>query len=150
MFAVKLALLTVTFLSFASYGLIKSNNVKKRVAQLEKINTALFDFAEKMRYAKSDLGALITECFFECPFLIFGENGVTQNGFLNSGDMSLLREFFDGCGSLDRESEYKRAVLYISLFSKRYEDAAKECEKESRLFKTAGISIGLAAVIMLI
>lgn len=63
-------------------------------------------------------------------------------------DIPLLLEFGRGFGATDLEGQLAHCDLYLQLANDRLEEAKRERDVKSKLYRTLGISGGIAAVLL--
>ena len=66
----------------------------------------------------------------------------------NKTDAALLRDFGQGFGATDLEGQLAHCGLYERLAGERLEEARRERDVKSKLYRTLGVSGGIAAVLL--
>ncbi|MBQ6848291.1 MAG: stage III sporulation protein AB [Clostridia bacterium] len=135
-------------LSSTFFGFYKGNFLVKRYKSLEKICFALERLGELIKNGTGDLGKLMSFCFGD---LVETTDGIKLNcSTLLKEDAEFFYEFLGEIGISDRESEYKRILIYKTLFEKRRGEAEKNAEKLCKLYNSCGFLVGLSLCIFLV
>ena len=66
----------------------------------------------------------------------------------NKTDAALLRDFGQGFGATDLEGQLAHCGLYERLAGERLKEARRERDVKSKLYRTLGVSGGIAAVLL--
>ena len=74
---------------------------------------------------------------------------MTKNGF-NNEDIKIIKSFWKLLGKTDINGQINEIELTLKLIEKQIENAEKEREKNSKLYKTLGITCGIGICIILI
>ena len=143
----KITGLLLIFISFSALGILKSLSLKKREERLK----AYWSFLTLLS-SKISAGEEFLKSALQNPSLVSFKNGKPefQKAFLLKEDISVLSEFFGSFGMADRQSEYKRCLLYIKLLEKQKENAAENFKKLSKLYSSLGILSGIFICIILL
>lgn len=141
------------FLIFAAsslFGVYKAFTLKKRGDKLQSICFSLSKLAELVRNGAGELQKIL-ELSFQKEILIF-ENGkpIISCSFLLKDDVQLAESFLGEIGMLNSESEYKRVILYKTLFEQKATEAMQRSQTLSRLYTSLGVLIGLSICIFLV
>ena len=140
-----LVLLTSTFL-----GLNKTATLKSRAKKLNLICTGLSNMAHLIKNGADELDNIL-KMSFNVGVIQFDSNKYGLNkGFLKKQEIADFDEFINSIGILDRQSEYKRIMSFISIFEKRFQEAQKNYNELSKIYNTLGFLVGLSLCIFLI
>ena len=74
---------------------------------------------------------------------------MTRKGF-NNEDIKIIKSFGKLLGKTDINGQINEIELTLKLIEKQIENAEKEREKNSKLYKTLGITCGIGICIILI
>ena len=101
------------------------------------------DLKERIRVSSGEIGRLVG-LSFQNDIASFNRGSFKINAAgLEKGDISLLEDFFGSLGMSDAESECERIYLYMSLVSKKCDEAEKKCGELCKLYDTLGILCGI-------
>ena len=142
--------LAVLFFSSCFFGFCEAEKLKDRVKRLAFFVRAASEYAGRVRVGTEEVDRLLLLCFGE-RYIRRRENGFSVLPcFTGKEDAALAEEFFRDVGMGDAQSEYERTNLYITLFSKRLEEAEKDVRERCRLFRALGVLGGCFLCIFLL
>lgn len=143
----KLLGMLMLFMSCAAYGFFKAALLEQRYKRLDRICRCMDELHSRIFHSSLELDRLMYASFGESrDSLVAREQSV---GMLKCEETALLEEFLSALGSGDTESECSRILLYKSLFEAHRDSALSDCESGCRLWRTAGICVGVATCIFL-
>lgn len=143
----KLLGMLLLFVSCAAFGFFKAASFERRHKRLDMICRCMDELYCRILHSSGELDPLMRASFGEPrDSLIERECGA---GILKREELELLTEFVSSLGSSDTESECSRILLYKSLFEARRDGARASCESGCRLWRTAGVCVGIAGCIFL-
>lgn len=150
MLLLKVGGLFLIFAASSLFGVYKSFTLKKRVDKLQSICFSLSKLAELVRNGAGELQK-ISELSFQKEILIFkgGKPAIICN-YLEKDDVQLAEKLFAEIGMSDSESEYKRVMLYKTLFEQKSAEAVQRYQKLSKLYTSLGVLTGLSICIFLV
>lgn len=73
-----------------------------------------------------------------------------SKGCINTKDRSILDEFFEGLGLLDKKSEINRCKTYLELIKKQEKSAENEVKSKAGLYSKLGLFAGLFIAVVLV
>lgn len=156
-------ILTLSYL----IGNIIAKQYSNRVEELEDIKNSLNVLQTKVRFSKEPLSTIFKdisnisknkEIFIEAnenmKTMLAGEawrNSIqTVNTNLKKNDIEILSSLGNMLGKTDSEGQVNQIEEIKELLNIQIKNANKEKEKNEKLYKTLGMTIGLAIVIILI
>ena len=168
MIIVKYICLIFIFLTSSQIGLIKSQNFKKRVEELNKIESSFNLFKTKIEYTND----VIEDIFSQISLIIYSNrtniffntinkkenkklfeswsSSLEENLNLNEDDKELLKIFGKNLGKLDKKGQVFQLDEIISLIKKQIQKAEEDVKKNEKMYKSLGSIIGAIIVIILI
>ena len=171
MIFIKYILMFFIFLNSILLGILYSKKYENRLKELEKINTILNIFEAKVKFTclsikeifeevcnenKDNIGKLFglaKEYMEEETSKVAWEKAIEnkkEEMNLNKEDIEVLKTLGKMLGNTDVEGQVSQIELTKSLINTQIENAKIEKNKNSKLYKTLGASIGLVIVIILI
>ncbi len=141
-----LLILTATTL----FGFYKSNSLIIRSKKLGKITHSLGKLAQLVRCGSGELENVLLYSF--SSDILTYKNGEVKifNQYLLKEDLKIFDNFFLEIGMNDRESEYKKIMLYKALFEKQLKAAEDNVSRLSKLYNSLGFLTGVSICIFLI
>lgn len=168
MIIVKYICLIFIFLTSSQIGLIKSQNFKKRVEELNKIESSFNLFKTKIEYTND----VIEDIFSQISLIIYSNrtniffntinkkenkklfeswsSSLEENLYLKEDDKELLKIFGKNLGKLDKKGQVFQLDEIISLIKKQIQKAEEDVKKNEKMYKSLGSIIGAIIVIILI
>ena len=168
MIIIKYICLILIFLTSSKIGFIKSKNLKKRVEELNKIESSFNFFKTKIEYTND----VIEDIFKQISSIIYNNRAniflntidkkdnkrlfeswstsLEENLFLKEDDKELLKIFGKNLGKLDKKGQVFQLDEVISLIKKQIQNAEEEVKKNEKMYKSLGTIIGAVIVIILI
>lgn len=153
----KLILCVIIIISSASIGFYYSDSLIKRKIILESFVVELKNCSTIIRYNSSSLSKVFENNFMN---YVFNEHRSFSDQWcemlklyknvLKSEDIRILTDFSKNLGTLDLCGEVTNIELYIEMLKSQIKDAESEINVKSKLYKTLGMSFGLAFVILII
>ncbi len=128
-----------------------AEKIKRRKNHLEQMIFSTEHLLKRMDYTREELSTVLPLCYGKCDFLeINGKSVSVKKCDLNEVDTDIIKEFFEGLGREDMESEKKKCKLYLQILNERLQNSKEECNKKCRVFKVSGFCIGLLAGIVIL
>ena len=168
MIIIKYICLILIFLTSSTIGFIKSKNLKKRVEELNKIESSFNLFKTKIEYTND----VIEDIFKQISSIIYNDRtniflntidkkdnkklfeswsiSLEENLYLKEDDKELLKIFGKNLGKLDKKGQVFQLDEVISLIKKQIQNAEEEVKKNEKMYKSLGTIIGAVIVIILI
>ena len=171
MIFIKYILIFFVFLAFTYIGNTYAKKYVSRVQELEKMQNLLNIFKSKIKFT----GLTIQEIFnqiYDDNKDIFGdifkiaslnmENMSAKDGWekaieesqdklsLNREDFTAIETLGQMLGNTDAEGQVSQIELTEKLIEDHIENAKIEKQKNTKLYKTLGVTVGLTAVILLL
>ena len=168
MIIIKYICLIFIFLTSSQIGLIKSKNFKKRVEELNKIESSFNLFKTKIEYTND----VIEDIFKQISSIIYNDRtniflntidkndnkrlfeswstSLDENLFLKEDDKELLKIFGKNLGKLDKKGQVFQVDVIISLIKKQIKKAEEDVKKNEKMYKSLGSIIRAIIVIILI
>lgn len=168
MIIIKYICLILIFLTSSKIGFIKSKNLKKRVEELNKIESSFNLFKTKIEYTNDvieDIFKQISSIIYNNKANIFlntinkkdnkklfesWSTSLEENLYLKEDDKELLKIFGKNLGKLDKKGQVFQLDEIISLIKKQIQKAEEEVKKNEKMYKSLGSIIGAIIVIILI
>lgn len=141
----------------AFVGLYYSARLTKRRDTLNSIAELLDRAAVRMSYSSGDLCEIFSDNFARFKFVRdkpFDEywsafvKAISQP--LKKDDIILLRNFINGLGVTDNDSQQRHIRLYTELLREKSVQAQREIDERSKLYRVLPISLGLMISILII
>lgn len=165
----KIILLTIVMSMCSFLGIMKANRFKLRVVDLTEIKKALNLILTKMRYTYEPLPELFKDVSKELKANIANifitahtymnelsakeawEKSVTEsnNNFTNE-DINIIKGLGNLLGKTDLEGQLMQIELTTKLLEEKIKEATNLQNKNTKLYKTLGTTIGLAIMIIFI
>ena len=149
-------------------GIMFSDKLKKRVAELNLINYMLEEISVLIRYKALPVYEIIKalkenqmynslnfinliNCNMQIPFNKAWEESIDNSkSELSSNDKKLLKSFGNSLGTSDISGQLASIEVFKVDFKKLEKEATNEYEKKSKLYRSLGILCGMFVSIMLI
>lgn len=166
---VKILLLTVVMGMCTVLGIMKANKYKLRVIDLQEIKKALNFAKTKMRYTYEPLPELFKEISKDLNENIANifTNAYTYMKSLNAGqawekavdessnnltneDINIIKGLSKLLGKTDLEGQLMQIELTAKLLDEQIIEATNLQNKNNKLYKTLGATVGLAIMIIFI
>ena len=147
----KIILLTFVMGMCTVLGIIKANKYKLRVIDLQEIKKALNLAITKMRYTYEPLPELFKEISETLNAGQAWEKAVDEssNNFTNE-DMNIIKGLSKLLGKTDLEGQLMQIELTTKLLDEQIIEATNLQNKNTKLYKTLGATVGLAIMIIFI
>ena len=157
----------ITIIIICSYiGFLKSKTFENRVLELSKFQNALVMFESKLKFTYEP----IKNIFEEISNVIYkNENnvffytskekrniykawctGIDENKYFNDEDKNVTKMMGKLLGKTDIEGQLSEIELGLELINKQIKDAEIEKNKNSKLYKTMGVILGIGISIILV
>lgn len=142
-------------------GIIKANSFEKRYGELKKFKRALGVFKSKLEFTYEPIGEIfedISKMIYENENNIFQrfienedwEKSVEEQKNWENEDKEIAKGLGKLLGKLDKEGQMNEICLVDQFIDKQIETAFAIKEKNMKLYKTLGRSIGIAIAIVLL
>lgn len=169
MILIKYIILIFVFIITCLIGYLISKKYSNRVTELKELEIALDILENKIKFTyeplkeifeqmKNVLKGNISEIFNEVNKNL--ENDNVENAFYKSleniktnlleEDLEIIKNLSKLLGKTDKEGQVSQIELARTFIKSQIKKAEKEEEKNSKLYKTLGATVGLAFVIILI
>lgn len=168
MLGLKIIIYACIFLSCAAIGLLISKKYEERVSQLKEFKNALNIFETKIKFTyepipeifeeisrqiQTNTGRIFKLASCNMEVLAAGEAwdmAVDTNILsINEEDRNILKNLSKLLGQTDVEGQINQIELTSRFLDEQIEKAEKERLKSEKLYRTLGMVIGLAIVIIL-
>ena len=153
----KLTLCLALLMCSAVVGLHYSGRLKERCDTLNSVAVMLNTASIRVSYSSGDLCEVFSDNFAGYHFMRGEPFDGQWSSFVDSisrslkkDDIILLKNFINGMGTTDIESEQRRIRLYTEQLSDRLSSAQRDMELKSKLYRTLPISAGLIISILVI
>ena len=134
--------LLIIFLVCVAVGYQKSCNIRKRAHLLDKVYRSVSILAEYIKTGTGEISKILPKCFEE-GFADITDNKINfKHDYLEKLDIDLLTEFFGGLGYGDKNREYERTKLYVSLIKKQSDEAEQKAQSLCKLYNSLGFLSG--------
>ena len=169
MIAIKYIILLIILLSTSYIGILLSNKYQNRVKELKDMKSALTIFSTKIKFTYEPIPEIFNQISKQIRsnigeiFKIASENMKSINATdswnmalekssnsLNKEDIEVLKNLGNLLGRVDLEGQVNEIELVNTFLNTQIEKAEEENKKSSKMYKTLGITVGLAMVIVLI
>ena len=154
---IKLLLCIPIIASSSLVGFSYSNSLYRRKSVLENFSLMIKNCSTKIRYNSGDLFEIFdTESInysfnTKKPFCEqWCEMLKAYSKILTIEDIKILKDFSENLGTYDVSGELSNISMYIEMLSAQIEIADQQIKEKSKLYKTLGMSFGLAVAILLI
>ncbi len=168
MFIIKTIILLTIFGTSLSLGIMFSKKYSNRVKTLKELNSALNIFLTKIKYTYEPIPDIFEEIskntyknvsnlFYDLSQKMKNTEAGTawlnsieeSNLEINEEDKNILKGLSKLLGKTNLEGQVSEIELTQSFLKKQIEYAEQERQKNEKLYKTLGMTIGLAIVILL-
>lgn len=169
MFIIKAIILTIIFSTSSAIGIVISKKYSNRVQNLKEIKSALNIFETKIKFTYEPIPEIFKEIsqntyksiseVFEAASNKMKEMSAgdawneaidNSNIEITKEDKNVLKGLSKLLGKTNIEGQISEIELTTKFLDKQIETAEKQKEKNEKLYKTLGMTIGLAIVILLI
>ena len=169
MLGARITLYFLIFLTCSGIGMQVSKKYEERVFELEEFKSALNMFIAKLKFTYEPIPEIfeqISKSIHSKPGKIFKLASINMKYVtagdawekavdldllsINNEDRSVLKNLSKLLGQTDIEGQVNQIKLTSSFLDKQIEKAEKERTRCDRLYKTLGMIIGLAIVIILL
>ena len=169
MFVVKGIILMLLLISSSYIGILISMKYKSRVKELKEMKSLLTIFLTKIKLTyepipeifkelgnkeNSNISYIFKKASENMKEMQAGEgwkNALeTQNTNLKKEDIEVLKGLSNLLGKVDLEGQVSEIELVDNFLDKQIEKAEEESKKSSKMYKTLGVTAGLAMVIIFI
>ncbi len=157
----------IGIIAICSYiGILKSKSFENRVAELSKFQSALVMFESKLKFTYEpikDIFEEISNVIYKNETNIFFFTSKEEKNinkawcenadnilFLNNSDKEVIKTIGKLLGKTDIEGQLSEISLGLDLIGKQIVEAEYERNKNSKLYKTMGVILGLGISIILI
>lgn len=154
---VKALLCIIVVLSSTYIGFNYSTALYRRKSVLESFELELRNCSTKIRYNSFELSKVFENSFMGYSFddkRPFSEQWcemlVSYSKILSEEDIGILTDFSKNVGTYDITGEISNIDMYIELIKAQINEADLNIKSKSKLYKTLGVSFGLAIAILLI
>lgn len=164
--------LTFVFLVCSAIGLLKSQNLSKRVCQLELFCSSIKQISTEIRYFASPSNVVIKKLasndefekiklYQKCEenietgydFKTAWEKAIEQSIpllSLNDTDIELIKSFGQGFGTTDVEGQIANCEEYEALLKTKLEGARNDKNNKGKMYSSIGVLSGLFLIIFFI
>lgn len=169
MLVLKGAILIMLLLSSSYIGILVSKKYQNRVKELKQIKTLLTIFSTKIKLTyepipqifeeignkeKSNINDIFKTASKNMEELPAGKAWLkaleNQNTNLKKEDIEVLKGLSNLLGKVDLEGQINEIQLIDKFLDTQIEKAEEESKKSEKMYKTLGITVGLAMVIVFI
>ena len=171
MIFIKYILIFFVFLSFTYIGNTYANKYVSRVQELEKIQNLLNIFKSKIKFTALTIQEIFNQIYDDNKDVVGDifkraslnmENMSAKDGWekaieesqdklsLNKEDFTTIETLGKMLGNTDAEGQVSQIELTEKLIEDQIENAKIEKQKNTKLYKTLGVTVGLTAVILLL
>lgn len=169
MLTIKYLILIILLLSSSYVGIAYSKKFQNRVIELKEMKSLLNIFLTKIKLTyepipkifeelgnlgKSNINSLFKIASKYMENISAGESWKkalqTQNTNLNKEDLGVIENLSNLLGKVDVDGQISEIELVDSFLETQLKKAEQECAKNTKMYKTLGIVIGLVIVIILI
>ena len=166
---IKYVILVLLFASSSYIGVLIAKKYQARVRELKEIKTSLAIFATKIKLTyqpipqifeelgnkeQSNISSLFQTASKNMKELPAGQAWLealdNANTNLKKEDIEVLKGLSSLLGKVDLEGQVSEIELVDHFLDKQIEIAQEESKKSEKMYKTLGITVGLAMVIILI
>lgn len=169
MFIIKTIILIIIFSTSSAIGIVISKKYSNRVQNLKEIKSALNIFETKIKFTYEPIPEIFKEIsqntyksvseVFETASNKMREMSAgnawnkaidNSNIEITKEDKNVLKGLSKLLGKTNIEGQISEIKLTTKFLDKQIETAERQKEKNEKLYKTLGMTIGLAIVILLI
>lgn len=164
-FIKNIELISIVFI--CSYiGFLKSKTFDDRVIELSKFQSALIMFESKLKFTYEPIKNIfeeISSVIYKDEDNVFAytakdekniceawQNGIENNLYFNKEDKNMIKTIGKLLGKTDIEGQLSEISLGLNLVDKQIKNAECEKNKNSKLYKTMGVILGIGISIILI
>lgn len=168
MLGLKILIYSFIFLTTSAIGILKSKKYVYRAEELKEIKSALNIFKTKLKFTyepipeifreiaenlNSNIGSIFKMASKNMELEIAEKawNAAIELNTLNinNEDKNILKSLSNLLGKTDLQGQINQIELTTNFIDEQIIKAEKEREKNEKLFRTLGMTIGLAIVIIL-
>ena len=168
MLTIKILIYTFIFLTTSGIGILKAKKYVYRVEELKEFKTALNTFKTKLKFTyepipeifkqiseniNSNIGNIfkIASNNMKTDIASASWNSAVETASLNitAEDKCILKNLSNLLGETDLEGQISQIDLTTNFIEEQIAKAERERQKNERLFRTLGMTVGLAIVIIL-
>lgn len=168
MLGIKILIYSFIFLTTSAIGLLKSKKYIDRVNELKEFKNALNMFKTKIKFTYEPIPEIFnqiyesTDSYTGLIFKIASTNmkvltaGEAWNSAIdtdilsiNNEDKDILKNLSKQLGETDLEGQINQIELTSNFINEQIIKAEKDREKNEKLYRTLGMVVGLAIVIIL-
>lgn len=168
MLGIKILIYSFIFLTTSSIGILKSKKYIDRVNELKEFKNALNMFKTKIKFTYEPIPEIFnqiyesTNSYTGLIFKIASTNmkvltaGEAWNSAIdmdilniNNEDKDILKNLGKQLGETDLEGQINQIELTADFIDEQIVKAEKDREKNEKLYRTLGMTMGLAIVIIL-
>jgi len=149
-------------------GICKAKTYEVRERELKRIKNSLAFFKSKVEFTYEPIKEIFTQIsksvylhkdnvFLRTVELLKAynieyawENAVEENSAFNKEDKEVLKMFGKLLGKTDKNGQISEIEITQSFVQKQLEKAEQEKNKNVKLYRTLGVSLGVGIVIILI
>lgn len=171
MIFIKYILIFFVFLAFTYIGNTYAKKYVSRVQELEKMQNSLNIFKSKIKFSGLTIQEIFNQIYDDNKDVVGDifkraslnmENMSAKDGWekaieesqdklsLNKEDFTAIGTLGKMLGNIDVEGQVSQIELTEKLIEDQIENAKVEKQKNTKLYKTLGVTVGLAAVILLL
>lgn len=169
MIVIKYGILVLLFLSSSYIGILIAGKYQNRVKELKEMKSLLTIFSTKIKLTyepipqifeelgnkeNSNISYIFKTASKQMQDLPAGEAWKkaldTKNTNLKKEDIEVLKGLSNLLGKVDLEGQISEIELVDNFLDKQIEKAEEESKKNEKMYKTLGITVGLAMVIIFI
>ena len=166
---IKYFTLLLILISSTYIGTLISKRYTNRVKDLKEMKTALNIFSTKIKFTyepipkifkeisekiESNIARIFLSASEKMQNITAGKAWIQaleeSNTSLNKEDIETLKNLSNLLGKVDIEGQVNEIELVETFLNTQIEKAEEECKKNVKMYKTLGISIGLAIIIVLV
>jgi len=168
MLIIKILIYSFIFLSSSMIGILLSKKYSSRVKELQEFKNALNIFKTKIRFTcepipeifteisgsiNSNIGSIFKMASNNMKLVTAGEawNSALDTEVLNidDEDKSILKNLSKLLGKTDVEGQISQIELTSTFLNEQISKAEREKNKSEKMYRTLGVILGLAIVIIL-
>ena len=169
MLMIKYIILIMLLFCSSYIGILISKKYQSRVSELKEMKSFLTIFSTKIKLTyepipkifeelgskeNSNISYIFKTASEKMRDLPAGEAWIksleNQNTNLKKEDIEVLKKLSNLLGKVDLEGQVSEIELVDSFLDKQIEAAEEESKKNQKMYKTLGVTVGLAMVIVLI
>lgn len=157
----------IAIICICSYiGFLKSKTFENRVIELSKFQSALIMFESKLKFTYEPIKNIFEEIsniiykdednvFYytskeEKDICVAWQNGIENNLYFNNEDKNIIKTIGKLLGKTDIDGQLSEISLGLNLVEKQIKNAEYEKNKNSKLYKTMGVILGIGISIILV